>query len=1178
MRRLLALLPLLLFLSARPAHAQLANAQGWCESGATVVISSGLQSTNQVQGSFPSCTVSVSIHGGGTATIYSTGSMTPLSNPFTAQTNGRWLFYAANGEYDITMTGGGLTSPVTYSDVWITNVTSGGSGGTPCVTTANSIQYNNAGAFGCMAGATTPDAGNSIDIKGPVPWADIVKFGARPVSSIPQTTATCNGTTAVTLATASTFQNGDGITLLGCGATISLSTPSAPSVTPSIAVTGTGEGGGNTVKSVVNSGTGASTYAYEVIYRDQVGGLTAPSSATTIANGLSAIGPTTCTVTTATRSNASVTIDFSATCAGAIQFARFQLTGASIGDFDGWYNVTTVNSSTEVVVTNTGIDSRGIGWLNGDSASSSGGTATFILSNHIQMTWQSNMWEAYLCGERPGDSSFKLIGVTKPSVNGGFRDLQFDDYGSPYNDSQTYPSYVTNSNCNGGSALNDPLTTTISSGAGTVNIVVANAASNSSSGLLATFDDGPALLAAANAQAGIGGVFIPPTVITNGFYPIYSFTTLPASTMILQAGNLRLYETLQLNTHTWVGEWTASGTPQFGTQNFAQTNIIAANPGIYINHPGLISKIGMNTNFTNGGTGIVDDSPGAGDNFEYFNLGMNTSTSDYLSMGVVMRMLDPAGEQRYTFTHAVFTSALPTTPLSTPFIFVPPDQDGTGALKNAQDGHFIFSDTSWGVRGSEYEECTGNTDWNYVGPTVRQGGGAPLLSAGNCSSSGNLYLHIQNSVQDTDTSGVLNLINAGGIFTLIVDFNNVNMASTQAGSNGPPPPIQGDLQTITTRAYSGISGKIPNVSGVGTCPSNGNAANTIYCDYMPTLFSNPNGYIYWPLSAPTSPTASLVAGGSIASETLQFAVSAVDSIGKETIISILSSSVTTSGTCPSSGNCSVSVGATAPAGAASFNIYECGQSSVCPSMRLTRSGVTSLPITLTTIGAGVGPLAATVGGVSGLNSATGWSLQYSFVEGTAPTCTTNLDQIFGIASGHRLSFCNNGGSVDQVVGAATTDTLTHKTYDTAGTGNVLKINGNQVSAVTGNTSSVQLQSGATTTGDAVKFDANGNTVDSGFAGTLIICTGQIALSTGAISSGTRATNTLSCTGLSATTDSITCTFSGDTNAVTGYAPSASGGLSLKTWVSTNTINVDQVNDTGGSITPGAATVNCKGVR
>lgn len=105
--------------------------------------------------------------------------------------------------------------------------------------------------------------------------------------------------------------------------------------------------------------------------------------------------------------------------------------------------------------------------------------------------------------------------------------------------------------------------------------------------------------------------------------------------------------------------------------------------------------------------------------------------------------------------------------------------------------------------------------------------------------------------------------------------------------------------------------------------------------------------------------------------------------------------------------------------------------------------------------------------------------------------------------------------------------------------------------------------------------------DSGIATTGIvqrICFGQIALSTSAINSGTRATNTLSCSGLSASTDSVVCAFSGDTNAVTGYAPSASGSLILKPWVSANTINVDQVNNTSGSITPGAATVNCKGIR
>jgi hypothetical protein len=128
MRRLLWLIPLLM-LSVLPAQAQLANARGWCESGAQLVVTSGLNSSTQVQASYPQCAISVSIHNGGTATIYSDGASTPLSNPFTSQTNGQWLFYALNGEYDITMTGGGLPSPVTYSDVFISTISGGGGGG-----------------------------------------------------------------------------------------------------------------------------------------------------------------------------------------------------------------------------------------------------------------------------------------------------------------------------------------------------------------------------------------------------------------------------------------------------------------------------------------------------------------------------------------------------------------------------------------------------------------------------------------------------------------------------------------------------------------------------------------------------------------------------------------------------------------------------------------------------------------------------------------------------------------------------------------------------------------------------------------------------------------------------------------------------------------------------------------
>lgn len=167
-RRLLLLLPFLLFL-APAAHATNEAAHGWCELGGQPVVFAGFNSTTTVQASYPSCTVTVSVHGGGLATIYSDASNTPLANPFTAQTNGQWTFYAADGRYDVTMTGGGLPSTVTYSDILLNSSGGGGGGGTPCTTIALALQYNNGGSFGCVpmtytSGTTLLAAASGLNI------------------------------------------------------------------------------------------------------------------------------------------------------------------------------------------------------------------------------------------------------------------------------------------------------------------------------------------------------------------------------------------------------------------------------------------------------------------------------------------------------------------------------------------------------------------------------------------------------------------------------------------------------------------------------------------------------------------------------------------------------------------------------------------------------------------------------------------------------------------------------------------------------------------------------------------------------------------------------------------------------------------------------------------------------
>jgi hypothetical protein len=70
---------------------------------------------------------------------------------------------------------------------------------------------------------------------------------------------------------------------------------------------------------------------------------------------------------------------------------------------------------------------------------------------------------------------------------------------------------------------------------------------------------------------------------------------------------------------------------------------------------------------------------------------------------------------------------------------------------------------------------------------------------------------------------------------------------------------------------------------------------------------------------------------------------------------------------------------------------------------------------------------------------------------------------------------------DTYIGRTTTDTLTNKTYDTAGTGNVLKINGTSITAIGGNTAKVGTVAGVLTSGHCVSIDANLNFIDAGGA-------------------------------------------------------------------------------------------------
>lgn len=1077
-----------------------------------------------------------------------------LTNPFFADTNGNYIFAIAPGTYTVTVTQFGQgysyqltvacplngactwTGNQTFNNITVTGTCTGCGSGSPSGATGT-FQYNNSSAFAGAAGVTTAN-GNSIIIKGPEPIADIRAYGAKAYSSgqSANTTATCTANSATVTLAAAQFNNNDGITLRGCGATLALSTPAAPTVTPSLAIAGTGLGGGAANEATVASGTGASTYSYEVIYRDKVGGYTAPSTATTITNGLSSIGPSVCTISTISRSNSSITVDFTATCAGAVAKARFQVTGTTNSQYNGWYNVSTVNSTTEVVANNTFVDSRALGWqLNDLPSTSANGSAVFYLSNHLNLTYQSGMWEAYICAERPGDVTYTLIGTTKPStsVNGGFRDLQFDDYGTPYNSSQTYPSYITNSLCNGGSAQNDPLTSTVSSGGGTTTITLADNASNNSSGLSAVYDIGPALIAAANAVNAfsgqpIGTILIPyPDGATgpNPTFLINSYTVIPGHPVIKEEGPLTLNETVQFGPGVvWDGELASSGVAQFAQSSQATVSVNTANPGLYAIGSNRLVNLSLSMSNTNGGIIEVVDNPGVGDIWDNVNFLVDGSNNNYLGMGLMPRLVDPAADTKFVFTNDLFYATAPaSTALPDPIIYSPPGQNGSGVVQNSDAG-FYFTNTNSSLSGIEWESCGGGPTFTFNGGLVRQAGYMPFITAGNCSGGSTLTAHLNGITLDTDAQGILNIEATGGTFNVEADVSQISAGSTGGGSNGSTPLITGQATSITdSQIVTGpavASGLAPSLTGYGSCPLFV-AATQMFCMFEPELIGSPNGLIFAPLASPTSVSGTAAAGGSIGTGTIKFAVTAVDLNGGETVASILSAGVTTGGSCPSSGNCEVNLTWTPPAtsvGALTYNVYACGISplSACPTITKISSNISGASLTVTTVGTGASQPRTSTAGQMELTPSIFWgpelmTNQTVLAEMSAPSTSAGYDTLYGDSTAHRAKLSNNNGSFLSV-------------------------------------------------------------------GQIICSQVAIALRTSLIGSAmTDSAATGACSGLT-TSDSVTCTFSADPTSTTGFTASTSGVLAIYVYPTSNTINVKYQNNTNSGITPGAVTANCMAVR
>ncbi len=176
------------------------------------------------------------------------------------------------------------------------------------------------------------------------------------------------------------------------------------------------------------------------------------------------------------------------------------------------------------------------------------------------------------------------------------------------------------------------------------------------------------------------------------------------------------------------------------------------------------------------------------------------------------------------------------------------------------------------------------------------------------------------------------------------------------------------------------------------------------------------------------------------------------------------------------------------------------------------------------------------------------------------TYGTNYFELTGTPTGARVLTLPN--TTDTLVGKATTDTFTNKSFDTGGSGNTFFINGTSITGVEGNSAKVALFTGSNpATNNCAKFDVNHNLVDAGAA-----CGGTGTVSsiatTGPISGGTiTTTGTITCTTCVTSASSLT-----STAIMTG-----AGSQGSQTPSATATLDSSGNISTPGGITTGAGT-------
>jgi hypothetical protein len=858
------------------------------------------------------------------ALIYSDVALTQaLANPTATDGLGNYFFYAAPGKYEIEISGPAIatkqipnvilpsdptsptfatlstTSGITAFSLTLTgNLTATGSVNASGNLSGNTFTLNNQSAppgassagtvtvytkaadkrlyykddtgaeIGPIANTTgaqtnvtnTFTASQNFDAgfagKGPSPWYDITRYGGASFLYPPQTTTgtITAASTSLSLGSAIDFQNGQGIVIYKAGPATTLQTPIAPTVTP------------------VGILNGVTTYNYQVVGEDFNGGLTpaSPTGSTTV--GASALGVTSATLLSASRTSGVLTFTTSAPhnfgVGITVAVTGAQTNASSSFECNGTLTIVATPTSTTFTVSQNGrVDNASV-CTGGTAAVNAGNKLTWFTSGNPSITTQNNVirWWIY--------RNSALVGVASGA------DTYYVDYGYGLTGSQV-PGYVPSTPP--ASATPGYLATTISSGGGTTTLTLAASATTTATGQTVSHDTSPAILAAVNAAIANGGgtVYIPPVTESsnNLVYPINSTLVLPSSggnyIRLLFNGGVFLFQSVVLGSSYAIegipgsGSFGANGafgdapyvvfatntTPSFYA--ICKTGISFKNIFLNVNQNQQVGiLLGGNSSpcgnaqisFTDTyvGAGGTGDEPlrvtGGGFGFYFLRGGMTQgqpSNAAFANPGMhfTTMFVQQASGQNPGNVYAEQT-----------FL----DQQGV-RLDNDPTPTFASGGSQWVFKDIFYEST--------AGPLMR------VSEQGNISVSQFSFIHVAgaDSVVGAATP-VFDLTNSNTLISFLVE--NVSFGGSAplfAGASG------GSLSASILNPPSLFIGLASGYTMLTSASSGGPFIETT----APVTMRN-NPPLLWPLATPAAPAATVQAGGSLAVGTYFYYLSAVD--------------------------------------------------------------------------------------------------------------------------------------------------------------------------------------------------------------------------------------------------------------------------------------------------------------